>query len=53
MRTPFNPLLHYMLHIRNFALFVMGVLDSSLLILLFDNDSVAVGPAAQHRNSLS
>ncbi|HXS74887.1 MAG TPA: VTT domain-containing protein [Terracidiphilus sp.] len=44
----FAPLLHFLFHIGYFGPFVMGVMDSSFLILPFGNDLVVVGLAAQH-----
>jgi membrane protein YqaA with SNARE-associated domain len=52
MKTIFNPLLHFLFHIGFFGPFVMGVLDSSFLILPFGNDFVVVGMVAQHRDGV-
>jgi membrane protein YqaA with SNARE-associated domain len=44
----FAPLLNFLFHIGYFGPFVMGVLDSSFLVLPFGNDLVVVGLVAQH-----
>jgi membrane protein YqaA with SNARE-associated domain len=44
----FAPLLHFLFHIGYFGPFLMGVMDSSFLILPFGNDLVVVGLVAQH-----
>ena len=44
-----RPLLHFIFHLGYFGPLVMGVLDSSFLILPFGNDLVVVGFVAQHR----
>ena len=44
----FSPLLHFLFHIGYFGPFLMGVMDSSFLILPFGNDLVVVGLVAQH-----
>jgi membrane protein YqaA with SNARE-associated domain len=48
-----NPLVtffRFLFHIGYFGPFVMGVLDSSFLVLPFGNDLVVVGLVAQHRH---
>jgi len=52
MKTLFSPLLHFLFHIGYFGPFVMGVLDSSFLILPFGNDLVVVGMVAQHHKGI-
>jgi membrane protein YqaA with SNARE-associated domain len=52
MKTFFSPLLHFLFHIGYFGPLVMGILDSSFLILPFGNDIVVVGMVAQHRSGL-
>jgi membrane protein YqaA with SNARE-associated domain len=42
------PLLHFIFHLGYFGPFVMGVLDSSFLVLPFGNDLVVVGLVAQN-----
>ena len=44
----FSPFLHFLFHIGYFGPFVMGVLDSSFLVLPFGNDLVVVGLVSQH-----
>jgi membrane protein YqaA with SNARE-associated domain len=44
----FSPLLNFLFRIGYFGPFVMGVLDSSFLILPFGNDLVVVGLVARH-----
>ena len=48
----FAPLLNFLFHIGYFGPFVMGVLDSSFLVLPFGNDLVVVGLVAQHPKSM-
>jgi membrane protein YqaA with SNARE-associated domain len=43
-----RPLLHFIFHLGYFGPLLMGVLDSSFLILPFGNDLVVVGLVAQH-----
>jgi membrane protein YqaA with SNARE-associated domain len=43
----FRPLLTFLFHLGYFGPFVMGVLDSSFLVLPFGNDLVVVGLVAQ------
>ena len=50
MKNFFAPLLHFLFHIGYFGPLVMGVMDSSFLILPFGNDLVVVGMVAQHRH---
>lgn len=52
MKNFFAPLLQFLFHIGYFGPLVMGVLDSSFLILPFGNDLVVVGMVAQHRNGV-
>lgn len=42
----------FLFHIGYFGPFVMGVLDSSFLVLPFGNDLVVVGLVAQHRHGV-
>lgn len=49
----FAPLLHFLFHIGYFGPLVMGVLDSSFLVLPFGNDLVVVGLVAQHPKGLA
>jgi membrane protein YqaA with SNARE-associated domain len=44
----FSPFLSFLFHIGYFGPLVMGVLDSSFLVLPFGNDLVVVGLVAQH-----
>ena len=44
----FGPLLHFLFHIGYFGPLVMGILDSSFLILPFGNDLIVVGMVARH-----
>src|SRR5262249_2937413 len=48
MRAFFAPFLHFLFHIGYFGPLVMGILDSSFLILPFGNDLVVVGLVASH-----
>ena len=43
-----RPFLHFIFHLGYFGPLLMGVLDSSFLILPFGNDLVVVGLVAQH-----
>lgn len=52
MKTFFAPLLQFLFHIGYFGPLVMGVMDSSFLILPFGNDLVVVGMVAQHHKGL-
>lgn len=45
-----HPLLTFIFHLNYFGPFVMGVLDSSFLVLPFGNDLVVVGLVAHHRH---
>jgi membrane protein YqaA with SNARE-associated domain len=49
----FAPLLHFLFHIGYFGPLVMGILDSSFLVLPFGNDLVVVGLVAQHPKGLA
>lgn len=44
----FRPILHFLFHIGYFGPLLMGVLDSSFLVLPFGNDLVVVGLVARH-----
>jgi membrane protein YqaA with SNARE-associated domain len=46
----FRPLLHFLFHIGYFGPLLMGVLDSSFLVLPFGNDLVVVGLVARHHH---
>ena len=46
----FHPLLAFIFHLNFFGPLVMGMLDSSFLVLPFGNDLVVVGLVAQHRH---
>lgn len=48
----FAPLLHFLFHIGYFGPLVMGVLDSSFLILPFGNDILVVGLVARHHHGV-
>jgi membrane protein YqaA with SNARE-associated domain len=45
-----SPLLSFLFHIGYFGPLVMGILDSSFLVLPFGNDLVVLGLVAQHPN---
>ncbi len=47
-----RPLLHFIFHLGYFGPLVMGVLDSSFLILPFGNDLVVVGLVAAHPHGM-
>ena len=47
------PMLHFLFHIGYFGPFVMGIMDSSFLVLPFGNDLVVVGLVAQHPKGLA
>jgi len=49
----FAPLLHFLFHIGYFGPLVMGILDSSFLVLPFGNDLVVVGLVAQHPKGIA
>lgn len=49
----FAPLLHFLFHIGYFGPLVMGILDSSFLILPFGNDLVVVGLVARHHQGIA
>ncbi len=49
----FGPLLHFLFHIGYFGPLVMGILDSSFLILPFGNDLVVVGLVARHHHGMA
>lgn len=44
----FSPLLHFLFHIGYFGPLLMGILDSSFLVLPFGNDLLVVGMVARH-----
>ncbi len=44
----FSPLIHFLFHIGYLGPFLMGVLDSSFLVLPFGNDLLVVGMVARH-----
>lgn len=46
------PLLQFLFHIGYFGPLVMGIMDSSFLILPFGNDLVVVGLVAQHHKGV-
>lgn len=46
----FRPILHFLFHIGYFGPLVMGILDSSFLVLPFGNDLVVVGLVASHHH---
>ena len=48
----FAPLLHFIFRLGYFGPFVMGVLDSSFLILPFGNDLIVVGSVARHHQGI-
>ena len=48
----FRPLLTFIFHLNYFGPLVMGILDSSFLVLPFGNDLVVVGLVAQHRHGV-
>jgi membrane protein YqaA with SNARE-associated domain len=52
MKTLFAPVLHFLFSIGYLGPLVMGVADSSFLILPFGNDLVVVGMVARHHNGL-
>jgi membrane protein YqaA with SNARE-associated domain len=49
----FAPLLHFLFHIGYFGPLLMGILDSSFLVLPFGNDLVVVGLVAQHPKGIA
>ena len=44
----FRPFLHFLFHLGYFGPFVLGILDSSFLVLPFGNDLLVVGLIAHH-----
>ena len=48
MSHGFRPFLHFLFHIGYLGPFVLGILDSSFLILPFGNDLLVVGLIAHH-----
>ncbi|HET9099841.1 MAG TPA: VTT domain-containing protein [Acidobacteriaceae bacterium] len=44
----FRPFLHFLFHVGYFGPFVLGILDSSFLVLPFGNDLLVVGLIARH-----
>ncbi len=47
-----QPVIQFVLHLGYFGPLVMGVLDSSFLVLPFGNDIMVVGLVAHHRQSM-
>jgi membrane protein YqaA with SNARE-associated domain len=52
MKTFVRVLLHFIFRIGYFGPLVMGILDSSFLVLPFGNDMVVVGMVARHRHGV-
>jgi membrane protein YqaA with SNARE-associated domain len=52
MKTFVRLLLHFIFRIGYFGPLVMGILDSSFLVLPFGNDMVVVGMVARHRHGV-
>lgn len=50
MSHAFRPLLHFLLHLGYLGPFVLGILDSSFLVLPFGNDLLVVGLIARHQS---
>lgn len=50
--SPLITLFRFLFHIGYFGPFVMGVLDSSFLVLPFGNDLVVIGLVAQHHHGM-
>ena len=48
MSHAFRPFLHFLFHLGYFGPFVLGILDSSFLVLPFGNDLLVVGLIAHH-----
>jgi len=48
----FRPFLHFLFHLGYFGPFVMGILDSSFLVLPFGNDLLVVGLIAHNHHGL-
>lgn len=48
MSHGFRPLLHFLFHLGYLGPFVLGILDSSFLVLPFGNDLLVVGLIARH-----
>ena len=48
----FRPFLHFLFHLGYFGPFVMGIFDSSFLVLPFGNDLLIVGLVAHHHHGL-
>lgn len=46
----FAPFLHFLFHVGYFGPFVLGILDSSFLVLPFGNDLLVVGLIAHHHS---
>lgn len=46
----FAPFLHFLFHVGYFGPFVLGILDSSFLVLPFGNDLLVVGLIARHHS---
>ncbi len=52
MSSFFRPLLHFLFHLGYLGPFVMGILDSSFLVLPFGNDLLIVGMVAHNHHGL-
>ena len=50
MPHEFRPFLHFLFHLGYFGPFVLGILDSSFLVLPFGNDLLVVGLIARHHS---
>lgn len=48
MSHPFRPFLYFLFHLGYLGPFVLGILDSSFLVLPFGNDLLVVGLIARH-----
>jgi membrane protein YqaA with SNARE-associated domain len=52
MPQAFRPFLHFLFHLGYFGPFVLGILDSSFLVLPFGNDLLVVGLIAHNHHGL-
>lgn len=52
MSHGFRPLLHFLFHLGYLGPFVLGILDSSFLVLPFGNDLLVVGLIARNHSGL-
>ncbi len=52
MSHSFRPFLYFLFHLGYFGPFVMGILDSSFLVLPFGNDLLIVALVAHHHHGL-